>query len=90
MASAVTESVTAMLNLRYSPDVPKAMIEMLEHYGKRMGLPLDEMERLGGSLEAVETFLNEVEGAQEALFRDLALVRSLRAGTPMPRDLARA
>lgn len=79
-----------MLNLAYSPEVPKAMIEMLEHYGKRMGMSLEEMETLGQSLQSVEQFLTEVEGAQMALFRDLGLVQVVGGATPAPRDLARA
>lgn len=78
-----------MLNLSYSPDVPQAMIEMLEHYGKRMGLPLEELETIGQSLASVERFLTEVEGAQAAVFRDLGLVRAAGAAAA-PRDVARA
>ncbi|HWG89721.1 MAG TPA: hypothetical protein VNZ52_02630 [Candidatus Thermoplasmatota archaeon] len=74
--------MTAMLNLAYSPEVPKALIELLEHYGKRMGMALEELETIGQSLESVERFVNEVEESQAALLRDVChagLVRNASA-----------
>lgn len=46
-----------MLKLSYDSGVPRAMIETMEHHGRRLGVALDALERLGQSLDTVEGFI---------------------------------
>ena len=60
-----------MLSVRYGPDVPRAMIDLLEHHARREGLSLGALEVLGASLDFVEAFIVAAEDgvAHEMLAR---------------------
>ena len=49
------------LPLDYGADVPEPMLELLEHHGRAVGLPLEVLELLGQDLDAVEGFILAVE-----------------------------
>ncbi len=57
-----------MLDVAYAPDVPRAMIESLEHHARRLGLALADVERIGQSLDAVERFIVASEAGWGAYF----------------------
>lgn len=46
-----------MLSVKYAPDVPPALVEVLEHHARRAGLSLDALEVIGASLDFVEAFI---------------------------------
>lgn len=50
-----------MLSVRYAPEVPRALAEMVEHYARQHGLSLAALEVIGSSLDFVERFLVEAE-----------------------------
>lgn len=53
-----------MLSVRYGPDVPLAMAELLEHHARSVGLSLGAIEVLGASLDFVEAFIVASEDGQ--------------------------
>lgn len=46
-----------MLSVRYAPDVPRAMADLLEHHARQAGLSLAAIEVIGASLDFVEQFI---------------------------------
>lgn len=73
-----------MLDLPYHPDVPRAMLENMEHLGRRLGLPLEALERIGQSLDLVERFILACEGGWGAEFGS-ALARGAAPTIPLVR-----
>jgi hypothetical protein len=68
-----------MLDLGYASDVPPALIEMLEHHGRRLGLPLATMEAIGQSLDIVERFIVECEDGRGDVFASFVVERGAGA-----------
>jgi len=65
-----------MIAAKYGPDVPPAMIAVLEHHARAAGLSLDALEVIGASLDFVEAFIVAAErGASETFVADLGLDR---------------
>lgn len=46
-----------MLSVKYAPDVPPALVEVVEHHARRAGLSLGTLEVIGASLDFVESFI---------------------------------
>lgn len=69
-----------MLSVKYAPDVPRAMADLLEHHARRAGLSLDALEVIGASLDFVEAFI--VAAEDDAVPDFLA-----RVGLAPPRDV---
>lgn len=64
-----------MLALRCGPEVPPAMVDLLAHHARGVGLSLAAIEVLGASLDFTEAFIvasEEGRGADYA--RDLGLL----------------
>ncbi|HVL47657.1 MAG TPA: hypothetical protein VM889_03785 [Candidatus Thermoplasmatota archaeon] len=68
-----------MLDLAYAPDVPRAMLDVLEHHGRRLGLPLSTLEAIGQSLDLVERFIVECERGYGEAFADFVIERGAGA-----------
>lgn len=68
-----------VLNLPYSPDVPRALIEVVEHHGRRLGLTLAALERIGQSLDLSESFIVASESGIGNEFAD-----AVEQGTALP------
>ena len=65
-----------LLNLAYEPSTPRATLAAMERAGKRMGLPLEVLERLGQDERLCEGFLEAVRDGTSAGF--LARLDGLR------------
>lgn len=50
-----------MVALAYGSDVPAAMLEVVEFYARRIGLPLHLLEQMGSSLSQAERFILAAE-----------------------------
>lgn len=61
MVVRATLGVSLMLSVRYSPDVPPALIDLLEHHAREEGLSLGALEVIGASLDFVEAFIVAAE-----------------------------
>lgn len=46
-----------MLSVRYGPDVPPALAQLVEHHARATGLSLAALEIIGASLDHVEAFI---------------------------------
>jgi hypothetical protein len=46
-----------MLSVRYGPDVPPAIAELVEHHARAAGLSLAALEVIGASLDFAESFI---------------------------------
>ncbi|MGQ0534459.1 MAG: hypothetical protein ACT4PT_00095 [Methanobacteriota archaeon] len=46
-----------MLDVRYSPELPRAMIDLIEHHARATGLPLEMLELIGQDLAVTEGFI---------------------------------
>lgn len=63
-----------MLSVRYAPDVPRAMIDQLEHHARAAGLSLGALEVIGASLDFVESFIVASEdGEAQRFLREMGL-----------------
>lgn len=74
-----------MVALAYGPDVPAALLEVVEHHARGIGLPLHLLELVGGSLDRAEGF---VLAAEKGL--GLAFAMNLCYGDPFDALLAPA
>lgn len=64
-----------MITIPYGRDVPRAMVELLEHHARAAGLSLAALEVIGGSLDHVEAFIvASEEGRGDEFARDLGLL----------------
>lgn len=82
-----------MLDLAYAPDVPRAMLDVLEHHGRRLGLSLPALEAIGQSLDLVERFIVEYESGRGEVFAAFVAERAAGAAafaarSPAPRAQA--
>lgn len=59
-------SVASMLSVKYGPDVPPAMADLLAHHARQVGLSLDALEIVGASLDFVEAFIVACEDGRGA------------------------
>lgn len=50
-----------MVRLAYGPDVPQGLLDLVEHHGTSIGLPLHLLERMGQSVEQAERFIVAAE-----------------------------
>lgn len=57
-----------MLSVHYGADVPRAMIDLLEHHARAQGLSLGALEVIGASLDFVEAFIVAAEDGQALAF----------------------
>lgn len=57
-----------MLSVRYGPDVPPALAQLVEHHARAEGLSLAALEVIGASLDFVEAFIVASEEGQGAEF----------------------
>lgn len=57
-----------MLSVPYSSDVPRNLIDVLEHHARNHGVSLDALEVIGKSLDDVEAFIVAAEDGQVADF----------------------
>lgn len=57
-----------MLSVKYAPDVPKALVEVVEHHARRAGLSLEALEVIGASLDFVEAFIVAAEDDRVPVF----------------------
>lgn len=55
-----------MLSVRYGPDVPPALAQLVEHHARAAGLSLGALEVIGASLDFVEAFIVAAEEGQGA------------------------
>lgn len=55
-----------MLSVRYAPDVPRAMADLVEHHARQAGLSLAAIEVIGASLDFVEQFIVASEDGKGA------------------------
>ncbi|HET6405423.1 MAG TPA: hypothetical protein VFH78_12320 [Candidatus Thermoplasmatota archaeon] len=64
-----------MLSVRYGSDIPRAMVDLLEHHARQAGLSLAALEIIGASLDHVEAFIVASEdGKGEEFARRLGLL----------------
>lgn len=64
-----------MLSIRAGPDVPPAMVDLLIHHARPVGLSLGALEVLGASLDHVEAFIVAAEEGRAAPYaRELGLL----------------
>jgi hypothetical protein len=57
-----------MLSVPYSPDVPPALVELVEHHARLAGVSLEALEVIGASLDFVEAFIVAAEDGQALEF----------------------
>ncbi len=57
-----------MLSVPYAADVPRAMIEVLEHHARQHGVSLEALEKIGATLDGVETFIVAAEDGKVGAF----------------------
>lgn len=69
------------LNLAYDSTVPRGVLLAMERAGRRIGLPLATMERLGQSEDACRAFLSALEQGDRAR---LAVLTDGLTGPPLP------
>lgn len=50
-----------MVRLAYGPDVPRGLLDLVEHHGRQLGLPLHLLELMGQSQEQAERFIVAAE-----------------------------
>lgn len=50
-----------MVRLAFGPDVPPGLLDLVEHHGRSIGLPLHLLERMGKSVEQAEQFILAAE-----------------------------
>lgn len=50
-----------MVALAYGPDVPRALVDLLEHHARNIGLPLHLLELMGKDQEQAERFIVAAE-----------------------------
>lgn len=55
-----------MLSVRYGPDVPPAIAELVEHHARAAGLSLAALEVIGASLDFAESFIVACEDGHGA------------------------
>lgn len=67
-----------MLNLRYGP-VPRAMLEVMEHHGRHLGLSLTAIEAIGQHLDLVEAFIVESEAGRGETYAQFVADRAAGA-----------
>jgi len=79
-----------LLELDYGPDVPLAVLHALERAGRRIGLPLHQMELLGQDEQTARGFVAAVEeGRQEEYIEghvDWAVLEAKLFGRPPVRN----
>ena len=64
-----------MISVPYGRDVPRAMVELLEHHARAAGLSLAALEIIGASLDHVEAFIvASEEGRGDEFARTLGLL----------------
>jgi hypothetical protein len=67
-----------MISVPYGRDVPRAMVELLEHHARAAGLSLAALEVIGASLDHVESFIVASEdGRGDDFARGLGLLPPL-------------
>lgn len=71
-----------VLNLTYHPDVPTAVIEMIEHHARRLGVTLDALELIGQSLDLSESFIVASESGMGAEYAT-AIERGVAPPVPL-------
>lgn len=68
-------SVGPMLSVKYGPDVPPAMADLVAHHARQVGLSLGALEVVGASLDFVEAFIVACEDGRGAEYaRELGLM----------------
>jgi hypothetical protein len=80
-----------MLNLAYSPQIPKFMIDAMEWHGKRLGVPLSVLEALGQDETTVKGFLDACDLGRGYDYINAAILNDLtKAGLLFPKRSERA
>lgn len=75
-----------MLNLAYSPAVPRDLLVAMERAGRDLGLPLATIERLGQSLTLCSAFVHAARRGDRSRMEFLAgVVREVLEAPPAPR-----
>jgi len=86
-----------MVTLAFGPDVPRPLLDLVEHHAHHLGLPLHVLEQLGKDAERAEGFILAAEQGLGVAFAmtitygppfDRLLDPPSREprGPPMPRD----
>lgn len=76
-----------LLDLAYSPDVPRALLREMERAGRRMGLALATMERLGQEPALCEAFVRAARVGDRVRLRALAGSAAAAVAVPPPAPL---